>query len=320
MCAWIDGLFDYSIHAACRELDNHIVDALQKLLRIAFHSYGLPRNPRCQGLVERCNRTVKRSLIKKCQDNGYTQAGEDFKWHKYLDEVTAHENSNITRLYGIAPFVCLRHRPFSSSGITRELTPLDVSIMYAKMAALQRCSRDKIAHRGHQDYHIGERVRVKAGQSLKRAHAIALYSATGVVDSYSPSGTSFVRLRWETAGLSGERPGELSKRMYFIGRLRKVNAAILHVQIVTIADVEGLSTPGSSRGSGQRGRQRWGQRSGQRRRGGRRRQRGQRQRGLGVSGITGKRAGERQCRTGGCSVLLVYVCVLRGLCFEARDV
>ena len=211
------------------ELDNHLVDAVQELLHIAFHSFGLPRNPRCQGLVERCNATVKRSLIKKCQDNGYTQAGENFKWHRYLDEVTAHENSNVTRLYGIAPFVCLRKRPFSSSGVTRELTPLDVSIMYTKMASLQRASRDRIAHRGHKEYVIGERVRVKAGQSLKRANAIALYSATGVVHSYSPSGTSFVRLLWETPGLSGESPGELSKRMYFIGRLRKVCVDAAHV-------------------------------------------------------------------------------------------
>jgi hypothetical protein len=213
------------------ELDNDVVDALQKELRIDQHSFGLARNPRCQGLVERCNATIKRSLMKKCQDNGYNRAGEDFPWHKFLEEAVCHENNCITDLYGISPFVCHRLRPFHPDGATRSLGPEDITGMYKTMALRQRQSRDKIAQRGHTLFKVGDIVRVRAGTALKRAHAIALYSATGEVEAFSPSGMAFVRLRWITRGLSGERPGDISKRMYFIGRLRKVFVIIMCIQV-----------------------------------------------------------------------------------------
>jgi hypothetical protein len=142
-----------------------------------------------------------------------------------------HENNCITDLYGISPFVCHRLRPFHPDGATRSLGPEDITGMYKTMALRQRQSRDKIAQRGHTLFKVGDIVRVRAGTALKRAHAIALYSATGEVEAFSPSGMAFVRLRWITRGLSGERPGDISKRMYFIGRLRKVFVIIMCRQV-----------------------------------------------------------------------------------------
>jgi len=69
-------------------------------------------------------------------------------------------------------------------------------------------------------YNVGDVVRAKRGGTVrhKDPYAEGVWTARGVVVSIA-SVARFVRLRWITMGLSGERPGSLSRRWFYEARL-----------------------------------------------------------------------------------------------------
>ena len=54
-------------------------------------SHGAPRNPRCQGLVERFNSTFKTGILKRMLSAGYNVSLKTFDWYGMLhDQVQLH--------------------------------------------------------------------------------------------------------------------------------------------------------------------------------------------------------------------------------------
>ena len=100
------------------EFVNEHIDAVRELLASRNHtnvenminrlpySHGLPYNPRCQGLVERMNQTLKKKIGKKMRQAGF-QAGEDvdWDWEDLMKEAVHDINRSEIPLYGTSPYV-----------------------------------------------------------------------------------------------------------------------------------------------------------------------------------------------------------------------
>ena len=69
-------------------------------------------------------------------------------------------------------------------------------------------------------YNVGDVVRAKRGGTVrhKDPYVEGMWTARGAVVSIA-SVAQFVRLRWITMGLSGERPGSLSRRWFYEAHL-----------------------------------------------------------------------------------------------------
>ena len=66
------------------------------------YSHGLPRNPSCQGLVERANRSLKEGMHKRMMSDGY-KPGEDlvYDWVPYMENAIHLHNRKNVQMYGM---------------------------------------------------------------------------------------------------------------------------------------------------------------------------------------------------------------------------
>ena len=118
-------------------VNEHMENALARL-GDPDYSHGLPRNPQCQGLVERANGTLKRKTVMKCMDKGYKNSLEVFEWVPVFLECIARENTAALPLYkGLTPFLCLHLRP-KNGGLHDALSADDIAEMYTFMAEAQK--------------------------------------------------------------------------------------------------------------------------------------------------------------------------------------
>jgi hypothetical protein len=68
-------------------------------MNLQSYSHGKVRHPQTQGLIERANGTVKRKIVQKCQDAGYTQPGQQFDWvTRILPNIIREENDAPIKL------------------------------------------------------------------------------------------------------------------------------------------------------------------------------------------------------------------------------
>ena len=210
-----------------REFVNACMDLCQQQLEIVGFSHGAPYNPRCQGLVERGNGTVKAKIMKVCLAEGMTHRDTTWPWVDKLARAMKSENDAVCKTYNNAfcPFVMLRKRPSHQDGYTiKEMDPDAVQWMYDQMITCQHKAMDKANKLAHMPlFHVGDTVRVRAKQAgMKKRNCVAVYSAMATVHGFGNHGDAFVRLKWITAGLSNEDPGCISSRMYFAGNLKLV--------------------------------------------------------------------------------------------------
>jgi transposase InsO family protein len=85
------------------------IDAVRALLAVNAetrdgmllpYSHSMPRNPQCQGLVERCNRTLKTSMVKQMSSNGYVAGThEAWQWRPYLKRQVQNLNRTVVPMY-----------------------------------------------------------------------------------------------------------------------------------------------------------------------------------------------------------------------------
>ena len=99
------------------EFVNDYIDAARLLLgretklmgKFLPYSHGLPRNPQCQGLVERMNRTLKNKIAKLLDEAGYDRDNHStWAWGNLLLQAVMQVNSGPIALYGnISPYTMM---------------------------------------------------------------------------------------------------------------------------------------------------------------------------------------------------------------------
>ena len=212
------------------EFVNAAMQQVYKTLGGPMESHGRPRNPKCQGLVERANQTVKTKLIKRCVEDDYTQAGQTYAWEEDLAEIILQDNDAPIALYGgISAFLALNRAPRHASSC-RILSNDAANDLYEHMKQCQltragkRCQYPEL-----QPIQVGSVVRVRATRKELIQHkAIAAWSIRAVVHSLSAQSTDYFKLRWlsqgPSAGASGasREPGSISTRHYGRHDLRLV--------------------------------------------------------------------------------------------------
>lgn len=162
-------------------------------------------------------------MIKLCNAEGRTHRDKDWEWENKLKDVLLSENNAPCKTYknALYPFKMLRKRVQRPDGRTVEMTLADIDDMYTRMIACQNEEMNRKADAAGATYSLGDVVRVRAGHAgLKKRNCVGTYSAMGTIVEFGRHGRAMVRVKWLTLGLGNEEVGELSKRLYFTGRLK----------------------------------------------------------------------------------------------------
>lgn len=245
------------------EFINHHIDAVRELLAVNSvnivgmmlpYSHSMPRNPQCQGLVERGNRTIKTTISKQMTRDGFKPGvHQKWEWRPYLERevgklnrkvpasqpfvcclfttqnLTSIHNPQIVKIYRFCPIVMLTGQPPEapdhlslSPEMLRNLHIYAADAMYRQaqgMANVAFCDT----------FSRGEVVLVH--QVAKRSHKDARgkgarsYTARAVVVSTSKSNQSHYKIRWTTDGLVGrEKTGHTSATMWPAWKLKVCQA------------------------------------------------------------------------------------------------
>ena len=188
------------------------------------HSRSAPRNPRCNGLVERTNRTLKTHVFKKMDAAGFDKKKHTtWKWEEMVQAQLSQENNAKISMYGsgVTPFLLYRGRAQNATDCM--LSAGDLRELHAHCAEKMRLRGEKKKNEVEEEnHHIprGTIVRVQGTRADKRVHPKQLgpYSARGVV-AEERAGNFYV-LRYLTTGVNGEKRGEYSKRHLFYSVLK----------------------------------------------------------------------------------------------------
>lgn len=205
------------------EFVNELADLVLDELGGVRNSHGRPRNPRCQGLIERANRSVKKKVLQKCMNDGHEDNAVPFPWTrpKYFNLALQEENTAMKKPYNLDPFFCLRLRPFCSPGSTVALDPAQIVELREDMAAAQRRQALKYDIAPVVQYNLGDVVNIKANyKEKKHKRSVATWSAKGTIAGDVTDTTRYYRVRYITKGLRNEKPGELAKNMLHCSLLR----------------------------------------------------------------------------------------------------
>lgn len=213
------------------EFKNHYMEALREQLGVGMDlenkllplSHGLPRNPRCQGLIERKNGTLKQSMLKDAAEQGY-EDGDTVDVAKLLDGAVIRVNRQIYKPYGVSAYVmqfgCAPEAPDHE-----RLTPADHERLYRWAAKQQENRAAKVSVQPIREFDLGDEVlvRILGTRKYGKRHglsALAGFCARATIEKKSDS-AGWYKLRWITKGLSGEASGKVSTRLYHFSRLRK---------------------------------------------------------------------------------------------------
>ena len=216
------------------EFKNYHIDAARALLAkncstedmLLPYSHSMPRNPQCQGLVERGNRTVKSTMYKHMESDGFVMARDPtWDWVPYLMQVTRMLNRRQVKMYGFCPIIIMTGQPPEAPN-HQSLSPEELARLHMKCADAMARQGAKMEQKvAYTIFKKGDVVLVH--QISKRSHmddrgkGSRSYTARAVVVRPSTSNPSHYKLRWLTEGLSDkEKIGDFSKRMWFAWRLK----------------------------------------------------------------------------------------------------
>ena len=216
------------------EFKNKYMDAARLLLaqscdisgKMLPLSHSLPRNPQCQGLIERKNRSIKENLLKAAEEQGHTDPTKPIDLEKALRKTTMQLNRQIYKPYGVSPYV-MQHGAAAEAPDHEALSPGDLSRLHRYAAAAQERQAANVKPIPFESFMPGDFVLVrslrdKSGRKTKGLDGRKNYPSKAHVDKESISSAGWYHLIWETKGLSGEKPGAKSTRLYHFSRLRKV--------------------------------------------------------------------------------------------------
>jgi hypothetical protein len=182
------------------------------------------RNPQCQGLVERGNRTYedKRQKFKTTCN----LRGEYFNEEDFLASHLYHMNCTVLTMYNVEPFVLLRGRAPATSEDGSALSPeiqedLRLACALAQVMVAKRLvdrAAPKFA-KATEQFTLGDVVLVAATDQQMRKKEARTNQRWGVVarvHAINPASVNFYMLRFITQGhLKHQQPTTISRRWYF---------------------------------------------------------------------------------------------------------
>jgi hypothetical protein len=216
------------------EFKNYHMDAVRELLAVNCttpdelleYSHSMPRNPQCQGLVERGNRTLKGKLLKQLAADGYV-AEEHTTWdfRPYLQREIRRLNRKIIKLYGVSACVMMTGQPPEAPDHI-SLLPLELAQLHLHCAdAMVRQARSIEQKPLYHVFHPGDVVLVH--QISRRSHkdlrgiGNKSYPARAVIISRSTSNETHYKIVWTTDGLHAkEKANNISQKMWPAWRLK----------------------------------------------------------------------------------------------------
>jgi hypothetical protein len=231
------------------EFKNYHIDAVRTLLAancqlkdgmLLPYSHSMPRNPQCQGLVERGNRTVKTTILKHMERDGF-DIKEDLTWEwvPYMKNFNRQLNRKVVKMYGFNPCIMMTGQPPEAPDHI-SLAPDEARRLHIFCADQMKRQGDKMADEVFcGTFNKGDVVLVH--QIAKRSHKDLRgkggksYTARAVVVKRSKTNDTHYKLRWITDGLANnDKAGDESSRMWPAWRLKlavataEVNGINLH--------------------------------------------------------------------------------------------
>ena len=219
------------------EFKNYHMDAVREKLgsrcdekgMLLEYSHSMPRNPKCQGLVERANKTVKHGIHKQMVGDGY-EPGVDRVWpfRPYLRLYLFEMNRKIVSLYSFCPCVLMTGIPPEAPDHD-PLSPEELRLVHERCAEAQKNQARKMAKKAIVDsFKKGDVVYVarngtKSHKDLK-GRGGQTFTGRAVVCRPSRTNENQYKIRWlSTDGLVGnEKYGEVSARLFGAWRLKLV--------------------------------------------------------------------------------------------------
>ena len=203
------------------EFCNADLDKVREQLWPLGQRHGAVRHPQTQGLIENANGTVKRKISKMCSELGHVAGRKTMEWTAPFFRILHKENTSFHSVYGMrfTPYFCKFKRHYMQSDV-----PALTGEEYDEVHALMKEYQVKRAHRNNKIvpfpvFTIGQEVHVRAApRQMAGKKALGKWSARGVVHELAYN-THYV-VRWLTTGLSGEKPGTLSRRKFFAYSLK----------------------------------------------------------------------------------------------------
>jgi hypothetical protein len=217
------------------EFVNAYIDAVRELLAksginnergMLQYSHSMPRNPQCQGLVERMNRTIKELLHKQLTNDGWVRTEHDvWDWRPYLERVVGILNRRQVKLYRVSPCVMVTGQPPEAPDhmalSASELKGLHEFCAQAQIRQAKKMEQTPL----HKEFNRGDVVLVH--QAARRSPADArgtgsmAWPARAIVMQVSSYSEMHYKIMWTTDGLHGrETAGDICKKRWPIYRLK----------------------------------------------------------------------------------------------------
>lgn len=219
------------------EFKNYHIDAVRELLAERGHNqgtllpytHGMPRNPQCQGLVERANRTLKSRMHKNMEKNGYdAKADEHFNWVPYLHAAVRAHNRDPVKLYGkVCPSELMTGMPPEAPD-HQNLTPAELNRLHEFCALKQHqaaLGRDIRAASELPEFQPDDIVHVlqldKKSHADKKFKGSKRWTGRAIVVSRSETSCHRYQIQWISDGLiEREKAGTISSTLWLSWRLK----------------------------------------------------------------------------------------------------
>ena len=220
------------------EFKNKFMDRVRARLslndeQLLPYSHSLPRNPMCQGLVERANRTVKTKLVKAFNDwrreNPASEADVTLAVvDALLQDVINEDNITVLKLYQCTPHFLQRGKaPYTSSG--HKLCPILTARIFAACAKAQvkqayKNASDYESRNIFEEYTPGRVVRIASTtQKMEKKEAPfgMRWPWLATITRRTTHGDHLYRVTWiEQGPTTYDKPGKEAKRAFHATQIK----------------------------------------------------------------------------------------------------
>ena len=219
------------------EFKNYHMEAVREMLSmntndkrmLLEYSHSMPRNPKCQGLVERANKTIKHSLHKIMIRDGWSPS-EDmvWDWRPYLVKFTFNWNRKTIKLYGgcYNPCILMTGQPPEAPDHDR-IEPHELLLVHEHCAAQMVRQAKKMETKvptvtfKKGDVVLVYKISQRSHLDKKGKGGMSFPARAVVVQPSKTNPSSHYKIRWLSEGLyAHEKYGDVSKKMWGAWRLK----------------------------------------------------------------------------------------------------